>query len=257
MRSGLVSVTFRASSRREVVDAAVTAGLEAIEWGGDIHVPHGDIEAAKDAADLCADAGIRIPTYGSYYRLGDPGNPSFAEVLETASVLGAGIVRIWAGNTPSTEIPESARQLLVDECRMVCEQAGRHGMLVATEYHGGTLTDTNESARRFLDEVAHPALRTYWQPPIDRDETYRQSGLEAVVDRTVTLHVFHWAGDGGRVRRPLAEGGDRWREYLRIASRGPAEWALLEFIRADTVENLIEDAHFLGEVLLSVEMESR
>ena len=46
---GLCSVTLRARSIAEVVDAAVGAGLAAIEWGGDVHVPPGDLQAAAEA----------------------------------------------------------------------------------------------------------------------------------------------------------------------------------------------------------------
>ena len=36
---GLVSVTFRKLSRTEIAGLMVNAGLSAIEWGGDVHVP--------------------------------------------------------------------------------------------------------------------------------------------------------------------------------------------------------------------------
>ena len=38
---GLVSVTFRKLSPEEIVQLVVSSGLKGIEWGGDIHLPHG------------------------------------------------------------------------------------------------------------------------------------------------------------------------------------------------------------------------
>ena len=49
MKSGIISVTFRPKTRAEIVELSKEAGLESIIWGGDIHVPHGDLSAAKEA----------------------------------------------------------------------------------------------------------------------------------------------------------------------------------------------------------------
>ena len=42
--TGLVSVTFRDKTPAEIVSEVKKAGLDAIEWGGDVHVPHGDVK---------------------------------------------------------------------------------------------------------------------------------------------------------------------------------------------------------------------
>ena len=47
VRTGLVSVTFRQLPADEVVAVAAKAGLAAIEWGGDVHVPLGNLVTAK------------------------------------------------------------------------------------------------------------------------------------------------------------------------------------------------------------------
>ena len=70
--SGLVSVTFRALSPAEIVELVARAGLEGIEWGGDVHAPHGDVARARDVYRRTVDAGLAIPSYGSYYRPGKP-----------------------------------------------------------------------------------------------------------------------------------------------------------------------------------------
>ncbi len=62
---GLTSITFRGMAPREIIDLAGKAGLEGIEWGSDVHVPPGDIPLAKAIAAMCAEAGIRVTSYGS------------------------------------------------------------------------------------------------------------------------------------------------------------------------------------------------
>src|SRR5688572_22964962 len=101
LTSGLVSVTFRKLGPREIVQLASTAGLRGIEWGGDIHVPAGDLQTARAVRQISADAGLQVLAYGSYFRF-QPGE-AFELVLETAVALGAPLIRIWAGNQPSAE----------------------------------------------------------------------------------------------------------------------------------------------------------
>ena len=67
IRTGLTSVTFRALSISKIVQLAAAAGLDGIEWGGDIHVPAGDIQSAVFALQETEKAGLEVLSYGSYY----------------------------------------------------------------------------------------------------------------------------------------------------------------------------------------------
>src|SRR3954470_14190851 len=101
MRPGLCSVTLRRLGVEDVVRVAAEAGLEAIEWGGDVHVPPGD-DAAADAARAAGEAaGVAVASYGSYFRAGDDPLEAFAAVRDTAERLGAPRIRIWAGSAGS------------------------------------------------------------------------------------------------------------------------------------------------------------
>ena len=42
VRAGLCSITFRSLDVATIIDLAVSAGLDGIEWGADVHVPVGD-----------------------------------------------------------------------------------------------------------------------------------------------------------------------------------------------------------------------
>ena len=84
IRGGLVSVTFRALSAGEIVDLVARAGLTGIEWGGDVHVPHGDVACAREVYQRTVDAGLTVCSYGSYYRVGSGEPPAFEAVIESA-----------------------------------------------------------------------------------------------------------------------------------------------------------------------------
>ena len=61
----MTSVTFRKKSAEEVIKITTEAGLEGIEWGGDIHVPAGEFIKAKEIAKKTRDAGLKVLSYGS------------------------------------------------------------------------------------------------------------------------------------------------------------------------------------------------
>lgn len=114
LHSGLVSVTFRKLSPPAIIALVQQAGLLGIEWGGDIHVPHGDLPQARQVRQMTLDAGIQVAAYGSYYRVGHPESGPFEAVLETAGVLGAPTLRVWAGQQASAEASPAYRAQVID-----------------------------------------------------------------------------------------------------------------------------------------------
>lgn len=232
---GLVSITFRKLTPRQIIDAAASTGLAGIEWGGDIHVPHGDLARAAEVRRLTSDAGLTVPAYGSYYRAGasEEEGLTFARVLETAQTLGAPVIRVWAGRQGSAQAEAAYRARVTDDCRRIAATAAAAGIAVASEYHGGTLTDSDSSAAALLADVNHPNFKTYWQPRngVLPDEVI--GGLRTVLPHLAHLHVFHWWPDPGN-RRPLAEGAARWLRYLELTATAPGDrFALLEFVAND------------------------
>jgi len=250
IRPGLVSITFRKLTPAEIVRLAVEAGLEGIEWGGDVHVPHGEAAIAREVARMTADHGLNVAAYGSYYRaaVSEAKGLSFEAVLSSAKELGAPVIRIWAGAKGSLELSPGEREAVVADVRRVAEMAAREGIAIALEYHRNTLTDTPESTRGLLESCAHPNLRTYWQPRAGVPAAENARGLERVLPWLSHLHVYHWWPDSQRL--PLREGRDAWNLYFREAGRAEGDrYAMLEFVASDTPEQCLEDARALVELL--------
>jgi len=250
IRPGLVSVTFRQLDVPTVVDLAVEARLEGIEWGGDIHVPLGDLRAARWAAALTAEAGLRVACYGSYYRLGElPADPTVpATVVRTATALGAPLVRVWAGRLGSAEADEDHWRRVADDARALAGAAAAEGIGIAYEYHRRTLTDTRASAARLLALTALSNVGTLWQPEPTRDPDENLADLTAVLPRLRNVHVFSWTAD--RDRLSLAAQRPAWQAYLAAAATAPGErFALLEFVAGDDPVQLVDDAATLRELL--------
>lgn len=252
IKSGLVSVTFRKLAPDAIVDLARRAGIAALEWGGDIHVPHGNLKQAESVARLTRDAGLTVAAYGSYYRVGhsEAEGLAFENVLATAKVLGAPVIRVWAGNQGSARANAAYRNSIQAEAQRVAELASAAGLTLAFEYHGGTLTDTAASARQLIEAIQHPAMRIYWQPASAADDANLEE-LRALLPWLTNLHVFHCDSAAG-TRLPLKDGAKPWRRRLDLAgSTGRDHYALLEFVRDDSPEAFLEDARTLKSWLTS------
>jgi len=251
IRTGLISVTFRRLDPESIVSWASRANLSAIEWGGDVHVPHGDVQRARLVGCMTREAGLNVCSYGSYYRVGcgAAGNAvDFERVLETAVALQAPAIRVWAGDRGSEAADEAWRRQVAEDARRIAELSASAGVRIDFEYHSHTLTDTTESALSLLSAIDHPNVRCHWQPRIQDDFAQSCAGLEPLLSRLANVHVFHWLPSGER--RPLHEGEERWRRYLSaLLPTGSEHYALLEFVKDDDPMQMMSDAETLHRIL--------
>lgn len=239
-RPGITSITFRGLFPGEIIRLAALAGLEGIEWGADVHAPPGETKLASQLAAQTRDMGLCVSSYGSYYRAGYEEADVFPRVLDSAVAMGAPIVRIWAGKQGSNETSAEHRRLVEQDCLRISEMAHRGGVKIACEWHGGTLTDTADSAGLLFQAVEHPAFCTYWQPRTGQTTELCLSDMNAAMGRLVGLHVFAWAEDGARL--PLRAGESAWKRYLAKASAAGDMFAMLEFVAGDDPQQMLSDA---------------
>lgn len=235
---GIVSITLKDRKAEEVIAATKEAGLKAIEWSETHHIPKGDIKRAKEIALMTRDEGLEIAGYGSYYR------PcqcmDIKENLETAKAMGALQMRIWAGNKPSTEYTKEELNAIIKELQEAVLIAEGYGIQLNLEWHRNTLTDKNLSAKRLLGSV--PGLNTLWQPTPELLFQERMEGLEMILPHLSYMHVYTW---DKFERLPFVDGIDDWRKYFSTLSKDKRYYALLEFVKGDSVDLLYKDAEIL------------
>ncbi len=243
-------------SPESIVELCSKAGLQGVEWGGDVHCPHGDVPAARRAASLCRDAGLEVCSYGSYYKLGASENAGlpFAKVLESALALEAPRIRVWAGVKGSAGTDAAGREAVAEDLRRVVAMAGAEGVAISLEYHVETLTDDPKSSLALL--ASAPGALCQWQPIQGLSPEAKTASLKALAGpRLANLHVFEWGYDSSTrkiFKNPLSDGAELWREWLAMAAseENPnCRWALLEFVRDDAREQLLADAATLLEIL--------
>jgi len=247
LNTGLVSVTFRKLSTDEIIDIVKEAQLDGIEWGGDIHVPHGDIIKASNVYKHCKEEGIAVAAYGSYLRLGGVGSQNaFESVLETASALNTQTVRVWSGNVDSQNANNHYKAQIIEETHLLCEKALAYHLDIAFEFHGGTLTDNAFTTLELLKAVDMPNLKTYWQVLECTAEDKQLESLILLMPYLSNIHVYHQIFYN---RFPLNEAGNLWKDYLKKAGTlSGNHFAMLEFVKNDSVEQFLEDSRLLREM---------
>ena len=237
---GLVSVSFRGKTPEEIVGACKAASLSVIEWGGDVHVPHGDEETARKVRDITEKEGLCVAEYGSYYHVGGGDEDLFEKVLRSANALCTDCIRVWPGkNIPSAEYPKGDYDDAVRDARRIATMA--KNKMIALECHPYSLTDDAAAAMRFLEDVGCENVKMFWQPNQYRSEEYNVRAVKILLPYIVSVHTFAWSETE---RFPLAHGEKAWRKYLDVLSARPLSY-LLEFMPDDRIESLPEEARTL------------
>lgn len=243
---GLTSVTFRKLSCSEIIALAKKAGLACVEWGGDVHVPHGDLCRAREVKKMTTDNGLQTSSYGSYYHCGiDQENIAFEKILETTLELNAPLIRVWAGKKGSSVSSREERAAVVSDSRRIADLSSRSGIRIGFEFHGNTLNDNADAAMSLLAEIGHPNIGTYWQPPVGMPFEECRASLKTVLPYLQNIHAFHWCGQP--VRHMLfSEGKESWRGYLELAGQIQGDHhVLLEFVRDADPSAFMADARTL------------
>ncbi len=75
--------------------------------------------------------------------------------IERAEILGAPVIRVFAGQAKEGVSPEETHRLIVEGLEECCEYAGRKGVHLALENHGGP-TSTAEGILALVRDVSSP-----------------------------------------------------------------------------------------------------
>lgn len=245
--AGLTSVTFRNMTPAQILCWCRRAGIAAVEWGSDIHVPVGAFETARSVRRLCGEAGVIPASYGSYYRCTRP--EEAALYVETCANLGADNIRVWAGETASVAATSAQRALVRHSLTVLCRQALERSITVSLEFHENTLADSAQNTLRLLQEVNAPNLFTYWQVDLSASFEANLAALRALLagGRLSNVHVAHWKNGE---QQQLCAGETFWRKYLQlIDSSAVSRYAFLEFVKDGAIENFSADAVSLNALI--------
>ena len=244
-QTGLVSISFRKLTPKQVIDAVAAAGLKYIEWGSDVHAPCNDIARLEEIARMQKESGISCSSYGTYYHIGKEKTEEIYDYIKAAKILGTNILRLWCGSgKPCAEFTQEEREAIYAQGRELAKIAEQENVILCMERHGWTLTEEAESALQVMQAVDSPAFRMYWQPNQYKTVEDNIASAKLLAPYVYNIHVFNWEGD---VWYPLRGGLETWRKYLSCI---PGDHILLlEFMPDNRVESLPEEASALFEMI--------
>lgn len=249
MKNGVVSISFRKLNVDSIIEMVKKSGLDGIEWGGDIHVPHGDLKTAEIVKSKMLKANLEVAAYGSYYKVGISENNGllFNDVLASAKTLGAPVIRVWAGNLSPQDADNDYCKKVTNDAIRIADLSESYNIKIAFEYHSKTLTETNDSALKFMNSLNHKNIEFYWQPSSDKSIEYNKAGIENILPRLNNIHVFHWLKNNRRDE--LSNGISEWSSYFKTINKSKSQrFALLEFIKDNSIEQFYKDAEILKEL---------
>ena len=185
---GLCSVTFRKKSVCEVVDIAKKAGVEYIEWGGDVHVR--SLDDAREAKKLCDTAGIKISSYGSYINSAAYDESRWMDTCRIAREMGADSIRIWLGKKNSQITSEAEYKLILESTKKMCDIAAEYGLWVCPECHDNTYNNDTDAFLRFTGDLQKDNFKTYFQSRYFR-MAYDLDRIDRTYDYIKDVHVSY------------------------------------------------------------------
>jgi L-ribulose-5-phosphate 3-epimerase len=175
----------------QALDLFRAAGLDAAEviYQNDYKsgLPLGDRRAAMEALKAAESAGVPIvgltPYTTAINSLDDAewraAVNEFRGAIETAHLLGADRVRVYAGSWhPGDNDPAARWAKLREALETLAPEADQAGVRLCVENHFGTMTQTAADTAALVREIAHPAVRVLYDQAnltFTHDEQYEQA----------------------------------------------------------------------------------
>ena len=215
---GLVSVSFRKHSPKEILDAMKEVNLSFIEWGSDIHAPFDDTEKLCEIAEMQKEYSVKCSSYGTYFRLGETPIEDLKRYINAAKILGTDILRLWCASKSGSNMTSEERETLLNLCRKAAVIAERDNVKLFMECHKNTFTENPDDSIWLMKSVNSPSFRMYWQPFQWQSTDENIANAKKIAPFAEHIHVFNWIEDK---KLPLSEGIEKWQEYLKdIYSHG-------------------------------------
>lgn len=245
IKTGLASVTFRNKSIDEIISLCKKAGIGFIEWGADVHIKTAD--DARKAKRLCDEAGISIPSYGSYYKVGCGDETQWLSLCENARIMGARSIRVWLGEKNSENTSEKEYATLLEDLKKICEKAAEYELLVCPECHDYTFNNDTSAFLKISRDLNMPNFKTYFQSRYFRMD-YDLDRIEKTFDHIENIHISY-----SDLKKEQAD-KEKNEDYIdillnRFKDKNYSGIVFIEFTEKAEEESLLRDVERLRKIL--------
>lgn len=187
MQVGFTSTSFRQIKDVEkIVKIASEAGADCIEWGGNIHVKN--IDEAINVKVLCESAGIKISSYGSYYRVGSGDVQAWENICMTVCGLSCDSVRVWLGDKNSEKTGKAEYRKIVEDAQRICDRAKAFGFIVCPECHNNTYNNNTDAFLKIAKDINRENFKTYFQSKY-KNLDYDLDRIERTLPYIESVHI--------------------------------------------------------------------
>ncbi len=246
MKIGMTSLTFRNEEIQTVFEYARRANIEGIEWGVcDKHIRYGDVERLSLVKELSKENSIEIFSLGSYCDMTD--FEDCEKTLETAHMLNAPIIRLWAGKKGNRECDKEYYSRIVENSKKMAVKAEKLAISLCFEYHHNTLTDDADAAIRLIKGINRYNVGLYWQPQWRLSYEENAAAVKKVIPYvTKNIHLNNYSAENGYGL--LCDIEKQLRGYFAEIKHSDFNF-LIEFVKDASVDSLISDAQTIRRVL--------
>ncbi len=244
---GLVSISFRQHSPREILEAMKETKLSCIEWGSDVHAPFKDVKRLKALVKLQEEYGVSCCSYGTYFRLGKDDLCELEYYANAAKILGTSTLRIWCGDRRKQLYSDRERTEFLITSEKAAQLAEKHGITLCMECHNNSYTETLDGALELMRVTSSPNFVMYWQPNQFESFETNIEYAKKISQHVKNIHVFNWQGTD---KYPLCAGEEVWIKYLSCFDE--RKTLLLEFMPDDRIETLKAEAQSLCKIIETV-----
>lgn len=243
IRIGVAGWGFRQMSLREYFDTASRLGVPLVELNCRADVPGHiwvdfDQQDVTEVLDCAADEGIEIVVLSADndFTLADPVklNSQVAQlrrIIELANQLGAKYVRAVVGRDAkcSPAVLENAVRKLQEAAQF----AGSFEVKLAVENGFGPLSTVNE-CQEIMQQLQPDSAGFLYNPAnFARGGDDPVRALELLGKRVCYSHLTDWNDEGFCA---IGQGSIDWKSVVGLLSDCPAEFALIEYPRAEDIE---------------------
>jgi sugar phosphate isomerase/epimerase len=151
----------------DFIPAVAAMGLDAVEPTA-YYFPETGPAYLAHLKGLCTRLGLDVSgtAVGNNFCVRDPAKlrrqiASVKQWVEHTSRLGGKTVRIFAGSVPRGDTEEQARARCIEAIQEACNHAGKYGIYLALENHGGIVA-TIEQMLRVVQAVKHDWFGVNW-----------------------------------------------------------------------------------------------
>lgn len=246
MKIGMTTVTFRTKNVEEIIRISKKAGIDGLEWAeGEEHIVSQDKAGIEAVKKLSKENNLEIFSYGSYCRMTD--KEECAKAVETAAILGAPIIRVWAGKKGSQLCEREYYAAIVENSKYMAKLAKKEGIRIDFEYHPKTLTDNDDEAILLIERIGMDNVGLYWQTNCAASFEENAASFEKI--RPYMFRNIHInTGVPGKGFLNISEVYEQMHGYFN-PHKSENYNLIIEFVKDGTEDNFIKDVQALKRII--------